>query len=226
MISFILNLLFYRRSNPSFSNEELNDFEDLYIRAIQNNGVINYQYDFPKYRFIDYLIQEKNFVAHGSNIKDIELFETRKQTLFNGEYVNAIFATKDGIWPIFYAILDRSKVVNNFRNGCFKALNNKKYYFFSLTKKTLDKDPWTTGVIYFLLSESFEQTNKTRVHFDEWISRQETKPVLKLDVSKEDFEYINKISTHKPKESIIITWLLYKIRTSILGHSKRTDNFK
>ncbi|WP_256762166.1 hypothetical protein [Cohnella sp. WQ 127256] len=226
MISFILNLLFYQRSNSPFSSEENTEFEDMYIKSIQNTGIINYQSEFPKYRFIDYLIQEKSFVAHGSNNKDIELFETRKQTLYNGEFVNAIFATKDGIWSIFYATLDRSKVVNNFRNACLKTLKNKKYYFFSLTKKTLDKDPWTSGMIYLLSSELFEQTNKTRVHFDEWISKQEIKPVLRLDVSKDDFEYINKISTHKSKESIITTWLLYKVRTSILGHTKRTGNFR
>lgn len=225
ILSHLARILFYQRSELPFTNMEINNFEDIYFRAVQNSGIINYQSEFPKYRFINYLIQEKNFVVHGSNNKNIDLFETRRQTLFNGRYVNAIFATKDGIWPIFYAILDRSKIVDNFRNGCIKSLNDRSYYFFSLTKETIVKDPWTSGMVYFLSSELFERTNNTRIYFDEWISKEVTKPVVKLEVRKEDFEYRNKISIHNHRESIIRTWLLYKIRISFLGHSKRTGNF-
>lgn len=219
MPSLLLKIIFYQRSVLPFSTIENENFETIYSKAIQNNGVVDYQSNFPKYRFIDYLIQKKNFVVHGSNNKNINQFETREQTLFNGQMVNAIFATKDGVWPIFYAILDRSKLVRNFRNGCIKSSNSKRYYFFSLTKETIDSDPWTTGMIYFLSSERFERSSQSKVYFDEWISKEVVKPVIKLVVGKEDFEYIDKISIHNHRESIITTWLLYKIRTSFLSHS-------
>jgi len=64
-----------------------------------------------------------------------------------------------------------------------------------------------------LSSELFERSSKTRIYFDEWIIKEASKPLVKLEVSKEDFEYIHKVSTHNLRESIIKTWLLYKIRT-------------
>jgi hypothetical protein len=44
---------------------------------------------------------------HGSNNRHIVQFEPRKQTLFNGQYVEAVFATQDGIWAVFYAVFNR-----------------------------------------------------------------------------------------------------------------------
>ncbi|MFD0674912.1 hypothetical protein [Cohnella sp. GCM10027633] len=217
MLSLMLKLLFCRRTVPAFSTEERDRFEEMYLSAIRNNGVVCYSSELPKSRFIDYLIQEKSFVAHGSNRMNIERFEPREQTLYNGELVNAVFATKDGVWPMFYAILDRSKVVGNFRNGCLRTANDTRHYFFSLTKKTIAQNPWICGTIYLLSSDTFERTHKSRVYFDEWISRQEAKPVLRLEVSAEDFEYRDKISAHKPEESIVTTWLRYKFRTSRSG---------
>ncbi len=206
-----------------FSAAEMDDFERMYHEAVAVNGIVNYQSKFPKHRFIDYLTEFKNVVAHGSNNSKIETFETRQQTLFSGKSVEAIFAAKDGIWPIFYAILDRNKVVYNFRNGCFKTKNKRRFYFFSITQQTLDNEPWTTGYVYLLPSESFERASYTRVYVDEWISKQEVKPLLKMEVSPSDFEYHNKVSIHRPRESILMTWLLYKIRTSKRDHSKKAD---
>ncbi|MBB6635290.1 hypothetical protein [Cohnella thailandensis] len=211
--TIILKRLFYQRIESDFSLNEINDFTRIYNKALQNNGVITFDSKFPKYRFIDFIIKEKNYVVHGSNNKEIHLFETRRQTLYNGKYVDAVFASKDGIWSIFYAVLDRSKVVPNFRNGCFKARNNNRFYYFSLTQETWDKAPWTSGTVYFLSSELFEQTNIGRVYFDEWVCTQQIKPVLRLDVYIDDFEFLDKVATHKARESIIKTWLLYKIRT-------------
>lgn len=214
IISLLMSILFYRRSSVPFSNEEVDVYENMFSKAIQNDGMVNYLTAFPKYRFIDYIIQKKNLVVHGSNNVGIEKFETRNQTLFNGQLVDAIFATKDGIWPIFYAVFDRQKLENNFRNGCLKVRSNKRFYFFSMTKQTMDRDPWTYGMIYFMSSDLFERTSKTPVYFDEWISKLEVRPIMKLMVCKEDFEFANKISIHRPMESMVLTWLLYKIRTT------------
>lgn len=51
------------------------------------------------------------------------------------------------------------------------------------------------------------------VQSDEWISHEPVHPVGKLVVTSEDFYFRHKVSTHKNKESLFKTWLLYKIRT-------------
>ncbi|MFC5528297.1 hypothetical protein [Cohnella yongneupensis] len=212
MISSLIKTLFYRRTDAMFTDQETAEFE-LMLRNTDSEGSVRYESKFPKYRFIDYVVQNKNMVVHGSNRTDIDQFEVRRQTLFNGQPVEAVFASKDGIWSIFYAILDRSKVVYNFRNGCIKTASDMRYYFFSLTEPTYASDPWTTGSVYFLPADAFERTTRSKAYFDEWVCRQRIHPVMKLSINKEDFVYLNKVAVHKPNESIALTWLLYKFRT-------------
>ncbi|EFM12690.1 hypothetical protein PaecuDRAFT_0201 [Paenibacillus curdlanolyticus YK9] len=209
----LMKLLFEHRVDPPFTEEETAEFERLYAAALQHGGNVDYQSKFSKFRFIDYIVQTRKYVVHGSNYRTIKQFEMRKQTLFDGTVVNAVFASTDGLWSIFYAVFDRSKVTTNFRNACFKSMDRNRYYFFSLTRDTMDRDPWTTGIVYFIPGDRFEQVHKRRIHFDEWISNMPVSPQLMLVVDRRDFEPIRRISVHKPKEPMIKTWLLYKFRT-------------
>lgn len=205
--------MFHRVSDPPFTDKEESDFERI-IAAVGHDGHFHYDSAFPKYRFIDYIVQRRNLVVHGSNHMDIREFETRRQTLFNGDYADAVFASRDGRWSIFYAILDRSKVVYHFRNGCFKASDSKRYYFFSLTQATHDNGPWTDGVIYFLPAEPFVRSTRGRTYFDEWTCSRPVGPVYKLSVGPADFGMFDRVAVHKPNESIVTTWLKYKLRTT------------
>lgn len=148
-------------------------------------------------------------MLHGSNNKVITEFEPRRQTLYNGKYVDAVFATKDGYWPLFFATLDKNKIQGSFRNGCLQTSNGNKYYFFSITQETYFNNPWTNGMIYFLPDESFEKASNGIVSFDEWISKHPVKPIARLEVDPEDFYFFNRITNHKDSESIIQTWVLY-----------------
>ncbi|MFC4307320.1 hypothetical protein ACFO1S_28235 [Cohnella boryungensis] len=104
----------------------------MYDQAIRQRGLIEYDSSYPKFRFLQYLSLLQQTLFHGSNNNEIDEFEPRRQTLYNGRYVDAVFATNDGIRPFFYAILNKSKLMGDFRNDCL-ALSKKKhrYYFFS-----------------------------------------------------------------------------------------------
>ncbi|CAM3055380.1 hypothetical protein PASE110613_14605 [Paenibacillus sediminis] len=212
MISTFLKMLFYPGSNIGFSEEELNEFSKVYEQAVRGDGLVHYQSPFPKYRFLQYLCTNKDLLCHGSNNKDISEFVPKRQTLYNGEYVDAVFATSDGIWPIFYAVFDRSKLVNNFRNGCFEH-NNKRYYFFSLSTETMKQNPWTDGMVYLFPKERFNKVGKGIVIFDEWVSKEPAKSLLRLEVNINDFIYLHKVSKHPSDEAFFKTLLLYKLRT-------------
>ncbi|KRF43766.1 hypothetical protein [Paenibacillus sp. Soil787] len=217
-VSMLMGLLFYRSSLLKFSPHEVVEYDKIYSDAIRENSEIIYSCSYPKYRFIQYISSSKPVIMHGSNKEGILEFETRRQTLYNGQYVEAVFATKDGTWSLFYAVFDRHKLVDNFRNACFKIRkNNNKYYFFSLTQNTMNKNPWTNGIVYFLPQESFESTNSSIVSFDEWISRTPVKPITKITVEPQDFYFIDKVSWHKANESLFTSWFLYKLRIKMMN---------
>ncbi|SFB59777.1 hypothetical protein SAMN05216312_11610 [Cohnella sp. OV330] len=214
VVSALMKYPLYRIPESQFSPEEVDCYEKIYSDALLNDKEVIYTCQFPKHRFIEYISLSKPVLLHGSNHKEIDEFQPRKQTLYSGEYVDAVFATKDAIWSLFYAVFDRGKLVHHFRNACLRVMRDKnKYYFFSLTRGTLQKDPWTTGMVYFLPQDSFNKASNAIVSFDEWISLKPMKPITKLEVGPRDFIFLDRVSCHKETESIFVSWFLYKHRT-------------
>lgn len=211
MISILLKTLFYPSPKINFSSKEVAEYDRL-LSQVYNEKLDIKELSYPKYRFLHYLAESGDFVFHGSNNLDIDLFEPREQTLFNGKLTKAVFASSEPHWSMFYAIFDRSKLVGSFRNGCL-VYKKKKYHYYSLNTSTMNANPWATGKIYILPKNQFKPSDTGRVHFDEWICQELVKPVSQLEVSATDFFYIKKVATHKVKESNIKTWLLYKLRT-------------
>ncbi|MBO9600147.1 MAG: hypothetical protein J7559_20295, partial [Cohnella sp.] len=66
MNAIIYGMLFHRVIDQPFSEAEISEF-DAIIAAAGNDGQLQYASSYPKYRFIDYLVQSKGLVAHGSN---------------------------------------------------------------------------------------------------------------------------------------------------------------
>jgi hypothetical protein len=196
-----------------FSDEEKTEYDKIYEEALVLNTCIAFESKFPKYRFLQYISMNKQVLFHGSNNQDINEFHPRRQTLYNGEFVNAVFSTRDGIWPIFYAVFNRSSLIGNFRNGCIEFKDENRFYFFSLSKETIHNDPWTNGMVYILPRNKFTKVGKGHIVFDEWVSNESVKPILRIKVKPKDFIYLNKVSTHKSDESLLKTWLFYKLRT-------------
>ncbi|RDU38031.1 hypothetical protein DRW41_00175 [Neobacillus piezotolerans] len=213
VVSGLMGILFYRAQVFYFSEEERREFEKMYLIAATENTEVNYTSKYPKHRFIQYIAATKPVILHGSNNSEISEFEARRQTLYNGQIVNAVFGTKDGIWPLFYAVLDKKKVKGGIRNACLKVEGGSPHYFFSLNKETLDAGPWTTGMIYFLPGETFKRAGNGLVSFDEWVSETPVKPIAKVLVEPYDFLFLNSVSCHKDTESIVKSWLLYRLRT-------------
>ncbi|MGM0884911.1 MAG: hypothetical protein ACQEXQ_28200 [Bacillota bacterium] len=226
IISIILKLLFYRSPRITFSNIEINEYNKLFDEAINKDGLVRYTSSFPKQRFIQYIARNKNVLLHGSNNRFIQKFETRRQTLYNGEYVNAVFATKDGIWPVFYAVLDKSKLHGNIRNACLEIRKGEKFHFFSISQESKFNNPWTNGMIYFLPINTFHKASNEIVSFDEWVSKVSVIPLARIEVEVKDFYFHTKVSVHKSNEPLYKTWIMHKIRNNFASKSKRSVNSK
>ncbi|WP_069201894.1 hypothetical protein [Bacillus niameyensis] len=201
----------------TISKKEENLFNNLLENSLKRpDKTIDYKLAIPKYKFLYYATKQKSFVLHGSNNKYIDSFEPRKQTLYNGKWTTAVFATKDPIWPIFYAIFNKEKIVGNMRNGSVSANGKKPFHFYSLTKPTLQNEPWTNGMIYLLQEDSFRHISQGTIQFDEWISDEAIEPIAKIEVEPDDFYFLNKVATHRSDESVMKAWLFYKIRSLLV----------
>lgn len=70
-------------------------------------------------------------------------------------------------------------------------------------------------------NETFEKTSDKVISFDEWISEVPVKPLFKIEVGPSDFFFLDKVATHHHKESIIRTWVMYKLRTILIRNGRR-----
>ncbi len=171
-------------------------------------GLVDYQLDDPKWQFLSYLCSSRNLVLHGSQNTDIAEVEPRKAIdvkAFSNQ--QAIYATTDGIWVIFFAIVNRQKYSPlSLFNSCLDIRLSPgqvigPLYFFSITHSALIQNPWCDGVVYILPRENFQQEPAQQmlgaeIAFPHWISPKPAKPVAKLKVSPHDFPFLLQVHGH------------------------------
>ncbi len=216
--SVVLGHLFLSLPELKLDEVKIRAFEQAFRSAVRigGGGVIDYNCDYPKADFLRYLVSHKGVLLHGSNSLDIDTLLPRKQLDFNGRPMIAVFASGDGVWPIFFAILDHGRYRGSMRNGCFVTGDGKgpdrRFYFFSVNREMLQQHPWTDGMIYVLPRTPFCQTSRGAVRFDEWASEEPVQALARLPVSPADFPFLSNVADHDEKESIYVSWLRYKRR--------------
>lgn len=213
MINWLNWLLLYAAPKPVISCEQQAEFDALLEAMRQSSdSLISYKLPYPKWQFIYYLSLQDSWVFHGSNHKEIDIFEPREQIQYNNERVRAVFASTDSIWPFFYAVFRRKMLVGSTRNGCI-VQGNRSYHYYSLNRSTMENKPWKEGMLYILPNDTFSRSGEGGVQFNEWISREPVKSMWRIAVTPHDFYFYRKVAVHADNESFARTWLLYKLRT-------------
>lgn len=153
-----------RRPEPCNDLRTAEAFDRLLERALADGPEcpIDYQLGAPKWQFLCHAADQANLVLHGSGDPGIGLFEPR-QPADPLEFSSrcAVFAAVDGIWPMYYAILDRDRHPMMLLNSCVRVCSetgkpSDPYYFFSISDAALRQRPWRTGMVYLLPGDSFE----------------------------------------------------------------------
>ena len=73
-------------------------------------------------------------LLHGSNSRTITRFEPRQQTSYHGAGVQAVFATTDPVWPLYFAVTDTERAWSRW-NMCLLPERSgaaRTRYFFSV----------------------------------------------------------------------------------------------
>lgn len=167
---------------------------------------IDYALDYPKHYFVQYVMNKDMFIFHGSNNRSIEVFNPVRTSveLFDRSgsgNLQAVYGTHDGLWAMFFAIVDRGRLKGSIRNGVMYLHNQTgealAVYNFSVNQAQLAERPWTEGALYLLPRENFHRQRLTEESYsNEWASVTPVRPVARLDVVPEDFPFLDRIGGH------------------------------
>lgn len=143
-------------------------------------------------------------LLHGTGNAEIDVFEPRQSNDVS-DFGNrkAVYAASDGLWPMFFAIVDRARYSMTIVNAAIRLESptgevSQPYYFFSMTDHVLAQQPWREGVIYILPREGFEEQagdmlGEHRVHTNHWASLNPVRPLAKIRVASGDFPFLAQI---------------------------------
>lgn len=181
-------------------------FDQLYARvsSARTNTWIDYRFPVPKWQFLCYLADQHGVILHGTGDPHIQLFEPRPSHDLN-EFgaQTAVYAAGDGLWAMFFAIVDRGQYPMATSNACIRLVDERGHvseprYVFSISQPALRQQPWRKGMVYLLPGETFVNQPSVRfgpyeVRVPQLASLVSVKPVARLEVSPEDFPFLKDI---------------------------------
>jgi hypothetical protein len=203
---------FWPRPAPEPDPGVIAEFERLYAETVERGpgAEIDYPLAAPKWQFLCYLCDQKEILLHGSGQADILEFEPR-QSNDVGEFGNrrAVYAASDGIWPIYFAVMDRARGVTSLVNSCARVIasdgsRSEPYYYFSINADALPRRPWRHGTIYLLPRHGFEQQapqpyRGLQLEMAQWASRVPVRTLARLPVEPRDFPFLDELQAHDPR---------------------------
>lgn len=158
--------------------------------------VIEYDLPYPKEEFLKFLVEEKNVLLHGSPNADLEILEPRRANDAAKESGNkeAVYAVTDPVLAIFHAIQDREKIDGAVESETRdNSETGEQEYKFSMPKRSLESEPWKTGMIYIFNKDDFKPEEDGGELSGEWTSEEEVKSIAKIEVRPDDFSYIDEV---------------------------------
>lgn len=171
------------------------------------NTLIDYDLPWPRWQFISHIIETRKLISHGSPNDAIERFEPR-QSHDAHPFGNrkAVYGASDGLWSMYYAILDRAAHPMLLVNSAMRVEHDDAslgdpFYFFSISRPALEARAFRPGTLYFLPGDSFEQMPPLsvagqRVHIPQWASLEAVTPLARIAVAPGDFPFLAEIRGH------------------------------
>lgn len=200
-----MNLPDYWLARPPGPDQQTAAEFDRLLDAVSENQTcefIDYRLVAPKWQLLCHAA-DRGFVLHGTGNADIETFEPRQPadpSEFGGR--RGVFAADDGIWPMYFAIVDRDRYPMGLLNACiFIGQDAEARYFFSITDSVLPRRPWRSGVVYLLPAAGFEaqppaMVDGREVRLAQAVNPKPVRPIAKLRIEPEDFPFLQQIRGH------------------------------
>jgi hypothetical protein len=195
-----------QRPNFDITPQISGDF-DLLLSALKSdkkNTLINYNFLIPKWQFLCYCADQKGVILHGTGSPNIQVFEPRPSNdLSEFGAQTAVYAAADGLWAMFFAILDREQWSMSTSNACIRLVDeagkvSEPRYVFSISQNALHHKPWRNGTVYLLPGETFLnqpslQFGSYEVRLPQLASLVPVIPFGRLEVTPDDFPFLEHI---------------------------------
>jgi len=197
------------RPGPTADQSSEAAFDDLLKSTLSVGGCPVIQFDLPstKWQFLCYAAEHYDIALHGSGNPNIDLFEPRQANdLIEFGNRKAVYAASDGIWAMFFAIVDRDRHAMSVANACIQIVDpdgtvHGPYYAFSVSRQALTLQPWRTGTVYLLPRQTFAAQSPipfgpSEVRIAQLASETPILPLAKLTVDPSDFPFLKQIRGH------------------------------
>lgn len=183
---------------------------DLHAEAASRGALPDRPLPVPTWQYLCWLADEGGVLLHGTGA-DVERLEPRRANDVNEFGArDAVYAASDGIWPIFFAILDRPNVPMAISNAAIRLEVpgvgiGEPLYFFSISADAHARRPYRPGRVYVLPRDGFEEeapreARGMRVHLHHWAGAGGVRPLYAVPVTPEDFPFLPDIRAHDDAE--------------------------
>lgn len=160
----------------------------------------------PKWQFLCHLADELGLVLHGSGNSNISVFEPRKaEDLREFGNQEAVYAAGDGIWAMFFAVANRSRIPS-VMNACVRLVDpagqiSPPLYVFSISRSASPAEAWRQGMVYVLPREPFTvqpplQFGTYQVLIPQLASPVPVRPLARVMVDPTDFPFLAHVRSH------------------------------
>lgn len=168
--------------HPHLDDATVAAFDEL-LDATPDGAFVEYRLPQPKWWFLHRAVQ-RGYLLHGTNETAIAEFRTRQTFDAYDRPVDAVFASDDAVWPMYFAVVNRAGIDYGYINWCVHARGTSRYVF-SIGGDPRAAGSWTQGVVYLLPRATFRETPASR----ELVSERPVRPRAKLVVAPADFPF-------------------------------------
>ncbi len=160
--------------------------------------------------FLRWLAESRPVVFHGSPRDDLTELSIERRSTDTTTWGNqqAVYASTDPVWAIYFACLRRDGSWTGTRNGSMGEPGGPLYprkYFFLHNRGSASPNRLGPGSLYVLPPDGFvaDEPLAGVVDTAHLVSRTPVEPLARIDVTPDDFPFGDRIAYYRDGESIL-----------------------
>jgi hypothetical protein len=168
----------------------------------------------PRLDFLRWLAGNRPVVFHGSPRDDLLVLSTERRSRDLTAWGNqqAVYASTDPVWAIYFACLRRDRGWTGTKNGSMGRAGGPLYprrYFFLHNRGSDSPERFGPGSLYLLSPATFVADEPLGGAIDtaHLVSHEPVKPLARLDVTPEDFPFCDRVRYYHDGEANWISLL-------------------
>jgi hypothetical protein len=161
----------------------------------------------PRLDFLRWLAENRPVVFHGSPRDDLRELSTERRSRDSTTWGNqqAVYASSDPVWAIYFACLRRDNGWTGTKNGSLGRANGSLYprrYFFLHNRGSASPNRFGPGSLYLLPPDTFVAAEPLAGAIDtaHLVSHEPVRPLARLDVTPDDFPFADRVRYYRDGE--------------------------